>query len=95
MGWAYGDDDIIICYRSHDLFCLSPLFASVSWLNSPTNEYPSDNNGPFQPDHFVPLFASMEKKEPVTFAEIVKHGSLKHPSKAEEAKEKSVHQRVS
>ena len=46
-----------------------------------------DNHGYFQPNHFVPLIASSEKKEPLTFAEVVKHGSLKHPTKAEEAKQ--------
>ena len=37
----------------------------------------------------MPLFASSEKKEPATFAEIVKRGSLKHPPNTEEAKGKA------
>lgn len=53
-----------------------------------TRDSALDNNGPFQPNHFVPLFASSEKKEPITFGEIVKHRSLKYPRNAEEAKGK-------
>ena len=51
-----------------------------------TRDSALDNNGPFQPNHFVPLIASAEKKQPLTFAEIVKHESLKHPNKTEETK---------
>ena len=48
-----------------------------------TRDRALDNNGPFQPNHF----ASLQKKEPVTFAEIVKRGSLKYPIKTEETKQ--------
>ena len=59
-----------------------PTSCYIMW----TRDSALDNNGPFQPNHFVPLIASSEKKEPLTFAEVVKHGSLKHPTKTEETK---------
>ena len=54
-----------------------PTSCCIMW----TRDSALINNGPFRPNHFVPLFASSEKKEPVMFAEIVKRGSLKHPPK--------------
>ena len=59
-----------------------PTSCYIMW----TRDSALDNNGPFQPNHFVPLIASSEKEEPLTFAEIVKRGSLKHPTKTEETK---------
>ena len=53
-----------------------------------TRDSALDNDGPFQPNHFVPLFASSEKKERVTFADIVKCGSLGHPPKNKKSKGK-------
>ena len=61
-----------------------PTSCYIMW----TRDSVLDNNGPFKPNHFVSLFPSSEKKGPVTFAEIVKRGGLKHPPKAEEAKRK-------
>ena len=59
-----------------------PTSCYIMW----TRDSALDNNGPFQPNHFVPLIASAEKKQPLTFAEIVKRESLKHPNKTEETK---------
>ena len=63
-----------------------PTSCYIMW----TRDSPLDNSGPFQPNHFVPLIASAEKKEPLTFAEIVKCESLKHPTRSKAAKMSSV-----
>ena len=59
-----------------------PTSCYIMW----THDSALDNNGPFQPIHFLPLIASSEEKELLTFVEIVKRGSLKHPTKTSETK---------
>lgn len=54
-----------------------------------------DNNRPFQPNHFVPLFVYSEKERTGNVTEIVKRGSLKHLIRLRRLKKKSAHQRVS
>ena len=50
-----------------------------------TRDSALNNNGPFQPNHFVPLLTTKQKKGPATYAEIMKHGK-KHPLKTAEMK---------